>query len=109
MKQKSDTNKLIELTKRHNWVMDNENIIIQIYVNGSGFLWQLSKLDSGTDLGWSEYGGDCELSGAFTSYCNAIENALDLVKKCSLKDFQKNTVQSKFHWGNYADYLRSLK
>ena len=60
---------------------------------------------SGTDLGWSDHNGDCRMSGAFTSYENALQDALDLVEKCDLKKFQKDCPNSKFHWGNYAEWL----
>lgn len=47
--------RLIELTKRHKTQMDEKNVLISVYTNASGFLWQIMKVDSGTDLGWSEF------------------------------------------------------
>lgn len=108
MKKQSELKELLELTERHKELMDSQNIIIQVYVNASGFLWQASKLDSGTDLGWCEYTGDCELSGAFTSYNKALKNALDLIAKADLEKFKRDTPNNKFHWGNYIDYLQKL-
>lgn len=97
--------KLIELTKRHKIQMDEKNVLISIYTNASGFLWSMMKVDSGTDLGWSEHNGDCEMSGAFTSYERALEDALNLVAKCDLKQFQKDCPNDMWHWRNYAAWL----
>jgi hypothetical protein len=97
--------RLIELTKRHKAIMDNKNILVSIYTNASGFLWQMMKVDSGTDLGWSEYDGDCKMSGAFTSYENALEHALNLIDKCDLDEFIKKCGKD-FHWGNYAEFIK---
>lgn len=98
--------RLIELTKRHKETMDNKNILVSIYTNASGFLWQIMKVDSGTDLGWSAYTGDCKESGSFTSYENALESALDLIDKCDLETFRKECKKDEFHWGNYAEWVR---
>ena len=88
--------------------MDEKNVLISVYTNASGFLWSIMKVDSGTDLGWSEYRGDCEWSGSFTSYENALEDALNLVAKGDLDKFQKDCPKDKFHWSNYADWLQKL-
>lgn len=85
--------------------MDEKNVLISVYTNASGFLWQIMKVDSGTDLGWSEYNGDCKMSGSFTTYENALEDALNLIAKCDLQKFQKDCPNNKFHWGNYAGWL----
>ena len=100
---------LIELTKRHKYQMDNKNVLISVYTNASGFLWQMMKVDSGTGLGWSEHTGDCKWSGAFTSYENALEDALNLVAKCDLNKFKRECPNDRFHWGNYAEWLREYK
>jgi hypothetical protein len=97
--------RLIELTKRHKAIMDSKDIIVQIYTNASGFLWAMAKVSSGTDLGWSNHNGDCEYSGAFTTYENALEDAVNLIDKCDLKKFVKETPSKKFHWGNYCHHL----
>ena len=97
--------KLIELTKRHKQIMDNKNIIVSIYTNASGFLWSFCMVDSGTDLGWCEYNGDCLDSGAFTTYEKALEDALNLIDKCDLDQFRKEVPSKKFHWGNYSYHL----
>lgn len=97
--------RLVELTKRHKIQMRDKNILISVYTNASGFLWSMMKVDSGTDLGYSEFNGDCEMSGSFTSYENALEDALDMVAKCDLKKFTKDCSDKGFHWGNYAGWL----
>lgn len=97
--------RLIELTKRHKIQMDKKNVLICVYTNASGFLWSMMKIDSGTDLGYSGHNGDCKMSGSFTSYENALEDALNLVDKCDLNQFQKDCPNKQFHWGNYADWL----
>ena len=93
-----------ELSNRHEEVMKSKNILVSVYTNASGFLWNMMMVDSGTDLGWSEYNGDCEMSGTFTSYGKALKDALDLIDKCDLDSFKKAN-KSQFHWGNYATYL----
>ena len=97
--------RLIELTKRHKTIMDTKNILVSVYTNASGFLWSMMKVDSGTDLGWSEFNGDCEHSGSFTSYENALEDALNLIDKADLSKFKKECPSDKFHWSNYAGWL----
>ena len=97
--------RLIELTKRHKKQMDIKNILISVYTNASGFLWSMMKVDSGTSLGWSEFNGNCKMSGTFTSYENALEDALNLVDKCDLKKFEEDCPKDKFHWGNYSIWL----
>lgn len=97
--------RLLELTKRHKIQMNEKNVLVSVYTNASGFLWHMMQVDSGTDLGWSEYNGDCEISGTFTSYENALEDALELVAKCDLEKFRKDCPKDQFHWGNYAQWL----
>lgn len=85
----------------------NGRLIIDIG-SGQGLLVNmLDMVDTGTGLGWCEYNGDCEMSGAFTSYENALEDALNLIDKCDLLKFRKEVSISKFHWGNYADHLNA--
>lgn len=98
--------KFIELCKRHKVIMDTKNILVSVYTNASGYLWQVMKVDSGTDLGWSEFNGDCEMSGSFKTYENALEDALNLIDKCDLEKYHKE-CDTPFHWGNYADYLNA--
>lgn len=97
--------RLIELTKRHKVIMNDKNILISVYTNASGFLWSMMMVDSGTDLGWCDHNGDCEYSGSFTSYENALEDALNLIDKCDLKRFEKECPKKEWHWSNYAERL----
>lgn len=96
--------RLIELTKQHKQIMDEKRILIQVYNNASGFLWALAKMEGGTDLGWSEFNGNCEDSGSFKEYEDALEDAITLINRCDLERFRKDNPTS-FHWGNYAGHL----
>jgi hypothetical protein len=98
-----------QLALEHEEIMKTQNVLISIYTNASGFLWNLMMVDSGTDLGWSEFTGDCKLSGAFTTYNKAFEDAILLIKKTPLKEFEKVRVVKSLHWGQYADYIRIQK
>ena len=101
--------RLLELTKQHKTLMDTENIIISVYRNASSFLWQVQKLDSGTDLGWSDTRSDAKWRRGFSTYEDALEDALNLVSKANLTKFQTECSKSKFHWGNYVEWLRTIK
>ena len=105
MENKKALGILLNLTLRHKILREERNIIISIYTNASGFLWSACMVDSGTDLGWSDLNGDCEMSGSFTTYDKTLEDALDLIANCSLKKFKNDVPASKFHWGNYIEYL----
>jgi hypothetical protein len=98
--------RLIELTKRHKVIMDTKNIIVSIYTNASGFLWSMCMVDSGTDLGYSEFNGNCEFSGSFIEYEDALEDALNMIDLCDLDKF-RSEVTDRFHWGNYTHHLDS--
>ncbi len=108
VKLKDDVEELICLTEEHHKIMREYDVLVSVYTNASGFLWQIMKVSSGTSLGWSEFTGDCKISGTFTSYNKAMKDAIDLVKLANLKKFQ-NASKSNFHWGNYAGYLQSLR
>ncbi len=99
--------KYLELAEQHKNIMDQKNIIIWVYTNASGFLWGISKLDSGTDLGWSDFNGDCKMTGSFKTYESALEDAIILINKCDLDKFKEETPTKKFHWGNYSHHLNS--
>lgn len=95
----------LDLCRRHKIIMDTKGVLIRVYRNASGFLWGVEKMDSGTDLGWSEYRGDCEHSGTFTTYEKALEDAVSLIEKYGgVEDFRNSGFQP-FHWGNYAYWL----
>ena len=95
----------IELCKRHKQIMETKNIIISVYTNASGFLWSICKVDSGTDLGWCDFNGNCEMSGAFKTYEDCLEDAIILIEKCDLDKFRKETPNKIFHLGNYSEHL----
>lgn len=97
--------RFIELCKKHKAIMETKNIIISVYTNASGFLWSICKVDSGTDLGWCNFHGNCEMSGAFKSYEDCLEDAVTLIEKCDLEKFEKEVLKSNFHWGNYSEHL----
>ena len=97
--------RFIDLCKRHKKIMETKNIIISVYTNASGFLWSICKVDSGTDLGWCGFNGNCKWSGAFKSYEDCLEDAIELIDKCDLEKFVKESDSSKYHWSNYAEYL----
>jgi hypothetical protein len=97
--------KLIELTKRHKAIMDNKNILVSVYTNASGFLWSMMMVDSGTNLGWSDSRGDHEYTSCFTSYENALEDALNIIDECDLDTFIKNCPINFRHWGNYSEWV----
>lgn len=96
----------LNLCRRSKIIMDTKGVLICVYRNASGFLWSMSKSDSGTDLGWSDLRGDDLDSGAFTTYEKALEDAVSLVETYGRpEDFRKATKPGQFHWGNYADWL----
>lgn len=97
----------IELTKKHFEIRRDKDILVSVYTNASGFLWSIMKVDSGTDLGWSDFNGNCEMTGSFKTYADALEDALTLIEKCDLERFRKETPSWKFHWGNYAEHLNT--
>lgn len=97
--------KIVELAIRHSETMESKKILVSVYTNASGFLWQAMKVDCGTGLGDSDFNGDCEYSGTFTTYEKALEDALNLIDKCDLKQFVKECPKGSFHWSNYADWL----
>jgi hypothetical protein len=101
-----DTEKYLELCKQHMEVMQKKNILISVYTNASGFLYSLMKVDSGTDLGWSDFNGDCPYSGTFTSFDKALEDALNLISLCDLERFRKECPNNRWHWGNYVSFVQ---
>lgn len=100
-----ENERFIELCKKHKNIMKTKNIIISVYANASGFLWSICKVDSGTDLGWCDFNGNCQESGAFKTYDDCLEDAITLIEKCDLDRFEKEVPKSSFHWGNYAEHL----
>ena len=91
------------------YIREERGVLIQPYNNASGYLWNMMKVDGGTDLGYSEYSGNDLSSGTFKTWDDAVGNAIELELKGGLEKFKKETSGDKFHWGNYADYLLKLK
>ena len=91
----------------HKWIRDNRGVLIQVYNSASGYLWALSKVPGGTDLGWSEFSGNHKDSGCFITYEDAYEDVLALVLHSSLDEFRNNEEYGK-HWSNYSFYLRKI-
>ena len=88
----------------HSWIIENRGVLISIYNNASGYLWALSKVPGGTDLGWCDHNGPNN-GGSWDSFEDAFENALGLVLSKSLDEFSEDE-KDKFHWGNYARYIK---
>jgi hypothetical protein len=57
------------------WFREKYNMLANVYSNASGFLYEYHDTIGGTHRLSSGFNGDCELSGAFTTYEKA-ENAL---------------------------------
>ena len=57
------------------WLRETKDKVICVYSNASGYLWSIDKV-SGTHIKYSMYTGDCEESGAFTTYELALEKGL---------------------------------
>lgn len=93
---------LVTLTLEVEVIRNTKNILITIFTNASGYLYNMNKVDSGTDLGYSEYTGNCKNSGTFTTYNRALEAAIKIVYTCDLEQFQAEIPDDKFHWSNYC-------
>jgi len=87
------------------YIREKRGVLICVYRNGSGYLWGMESSGSGTCYGDSGYSGNCEHSGAFIEYDDAMTTAITLQGACSLEAFQSETPNKKFHWGNYADFI----
>lgn len=94
----------IELYRVQRQIMTERNTLICVYANASGYLWSMSMTDSGTNLGYSEYNGDCKMSGSFTTYDKALEDAINVAKKVDLNTFR--TYEK--NWSSYANFARSF-
>jgi hypothetical protein len=61
----------------HVWLRENHNILVCVYSNASGYLWEVMRAKGGSTMRWSEFEGDDEESGAYTTYERAMEDALE--------------------------------
>ncbi len=60
---------------------ENHNLLGNVYSNASGWLWEIHDNIGGTHRFGSEYSGDCEESGMFTSFDNAeLECLIKLIE-----------------------------
>jgi hypothetical protein len=57
------------------WLREEHNIMIAVYNNASGYLWNMADTAGGTDRGWSDCNGPNE-SGVWNTYELALEAAL---------------------------------
>lgn len=75
---KEKTTPVIKCTQSllHKVLREEHNILISVYSNASGYLWEAMKAVGGTTMRWSEYEGDDEESGTYTTYEKAMEDAL---------------------------------
>jgi len=55
---------------------ENHNLLGNVYSNASGWLWEIHDNIGGTHRFGSEYSGDCEESGMFTSFDKAEQSCL---------------------------------
>lgn len=90
------------------FIREERGVLIQVYNNASGYLWQMSKMLTGTDLGWSGLMVGYGRGGSFDTYNGALTNAIELEFNGGLSDFEKTRENKPFHWGNYACWLKGL-
>jgi hypothetical protein len=88
------------------YLREKFQVVLCVYTNASGFLWSVQN-NGGTDLGWSNFTGDCKYSGTFTTYEKAFEDALNLIVKCSFEKYHKSKAFT--HCSNYSKHLQELK
>ena len=67
------------------WFRTEHNMLGTVYSNASGYLWEWHDDKGGTQREWSEYSGDCEHSGTFTTYERAeqamIERFIEIISE----------------------------
>ena len=59
------------------WFREKYNMLANVYSNASGFLYEYHDTIGGTHRLSSGFNGDCELSGAFTTYEKAENACID--------------------------------
>ncbi len=90
-------------TTAHTFIRKNLEVLIQVYNSASGYLWALSLNPGGTDLGWCDHSGNCEMSGAYITYEDALEHAIEMCLTKTFGEFSKTPYK---HIGLYADFIR---
>ena len=67
------------------WFREKYNMLANVYSNASGFQYEYHDTIGGTHRFSSGYNGDCEFSGAFTTYEKAenacIDKLIEIAKK----------------------------
>ena len=67
------------------WFREKYNMLANVYSNASGFQYEYHDTIGGTHRLSSGFNGDCELSGAFTTYEKAenacIDKLIEIAKK----------------------------
>ncbi len=90
------------------FMREERGVLAYAYRNASGYLWAIEKSDGGTNLGWSDFDGDCEMSGAFTTYDKALEDIISLELEYG-NLLHKKTYSRIKHWSNYAGHLKDRR
>ena len=66
------------------WFREKYNLLGNVYSNASGWLWEIHDNIGGTHRFGSEWSGDCEESGMFTSFEKAelecLKKLIEIVK-----------------------------
>ena len=57
------------------WLREKRNVMLSVYNNASGYLWNKADTVGGTDRGWSEYTGPND-SGVWDTHEGALEDGL---------------------------------
>lgn len=110
MDKQQEMDLLVKLELLKNELMQTHGVLISVYTNASGYLYSLMKTDGGTDLGDSDFEGDNQESGTFSSYRVALQDAVALVQKCTLAEYHKKATsenKDQFHWGNYFNFVNT--
>lgn len=75
------------------WLRVNHSIIINVYANASGYLWEshYTPIRGGSHImDYAGNQGDCKYSGTFTTYEKAFEQALSFHLKLIKREKQNN-------------------
>ena len=67
------------------WFREKHNLLGNVYSNASGWLWEIHDNEGGTHRFGSEWSGDCEESGMFTSFEKAeiecVKRLISIIKE----------------------------
>ena len=80
------------------WFREKYNMLACVYSNASGFLYEYHDTIGGTHRFDSGFTGDCEYSGAFTSYEKAenacIDTLISIAKQQNVSQAEYDFIQS---------------